>query len=42
MKAKLKARFFPSSYIQDSYAQLYNLTQESMSMDEYKREFENS
>ena len=39
VKAKLKARFVPSSYVQDSYVQLYNLTQGSMSMDEYTREF---
>ena len=39
VKAKLKARFVPSSYFQDSYAQLYNLTQGSTSMDEYTREF---
>ena len=40
MKSKLKAWFLPSCYIQDSYAQLHNLTQESMSVDEYTREFE--
>jgi len=40
MKAKLKARFSPSSYIQDSYSQLHNLTQRDMSVDEYIREFE--
>jgi len=40
MKTKLKARFLPSSYVRDSYAQLHNLTQGSMSVDEYTREFE--
>jgi len=29
-----------TSYIQDSYTQLHNLTQGSMSVDEYTREFE--
>jgi len=40
MKNKLKARFLPSSYIQDSYAQLHNLTQGTMCLDKYTREFE--
>jgi len=40
MKTKLKARFLPSSYVQDSYTQLHNLTQDHMSVDEYAREFE--
>ena len=40
MKAKLKAQFLPSSYVQDNYAQLHNLTQWSMSVDKYAREFE--
>jgi len=40
MKAKLKSRFLPSSYIQDSYGQFHNLTQGSMSVDEYTKEFE--
>jgi len=40
MKAKLKARFMPSSHIQDSCSQLHNLTQGGMSVDEYTREFE--
>ena len=40
MKTELKAWFLPSSYNQDSYAQLHNLTQGSMSVDEYTREFE--
>jgi len=34
-KTKLKARFLPSSYVQESYAQLHNLTQGHMSVDEY-------
>jgi len=40
MKTKLKARFLPSSYVQDSFAQLYNLTQGSMSAEEYTGEFD--
>jgi len=40
MKTKLNARFLPSSYVRDSYAQLHNLTQGSMSVEEYTREFE--
>ena len=40
MKVKLKARFLPSSYFQDSYARLHNLTQGSMSVDECTREVE--
>jgi len=40
VKTKLKRQFLPSSYIHDSYAQLHNLTQGSMSLDEYTREFE--
>jgi len=40
MKTKLKARFFPSSHVRDSYAQLHILTQDHMSVDEYTREFE--
>ena len=40
MKSKLKDRFLPSSYHQDSYSQLHNLTQGSMSVEEYAREFE--
>ena len=40
MKAKLKARFLPPSYIQDNYSLLHNLVQGDMSVDEYTREFE--
>jgi len=40
IKSKLKARFLPSSYIQDSYSQLHNLAQGNMSVNEYTREFE--
>jgi len=40
MKAKLNAQFLPASYIQDSYAQLHNLTQWNISVDEYTRQFE--
>ena len=40
MKTKLKARFLPSSYVLDSYAQLHNLTQDHMSVNGYTREFE--
>jgi len=40
MKFKLKAQFLPSLYVQDSYAQLHNLTQGSISIDEYTREFD--
>jgi len=40
MKAKLKARFLPTSHVQDNYSQLHNLVQGEMSVDEYTREFE--
>jgi len=40
MKAKLKSRFLPPTYIQDSYSQLHNLTQGSLNVEEYTREFE--
>jgi len=39
MKNKLKAQFLASSYIQNSYAYQHNLTQGSISVDEYTREF---
>jgi len=40
MKSKLKNRFLPSSYLQDRYSYLHNLTQGSMSIEEYIKEFE--
>jgi len=40
MKAKLKARFLPPNYIQNNYSSLHNLTQGTMSVEEYTREFE--
>ena len=40
MKAKLKGRFLPPNYIQANYALLHHLTQGSLSVEEYTREFE--
>ena len=40
MKAKLKARFLPPSYLQDNYSKFHNLPQGEMSVDEYTTEFE--
>ena len=40
MKSKLKDRFLPLSYLQDSDSQLHNLTQGTISVEEYTREFE--
>ena len=40
MKEKLKAKFLPPHYLQDNYTKLYNLKQESKSVEEYTREFE--
>ena len=40
MKPKLKARFLPPNYIQNSYVALHHLTQSSMSVEEHTREFE--
>ena len=40
MKSKLKAWFLPSSYIQDSYSQLHNLTQGDLNVAGYTRELE--
>jgi len=40
MKAKLKARFLPPTYVQDCYSQCYNLTQGNMNVEEYTCEFE--
>jgi len=39
MKAKIKSWFLPPSYLQDSYFQLHNLIQGSISVEEYTREF---
>ena len=40
MKAKLKGRFLPPNYVQANYALLHHLTQGTMSVEEYTREFE--
>jgi len=40
MKTKLKAWFLPPNYSQNNYSTLHNLTQGSMSVEEYTREFE--
>jgi len=40
MKAKLKSLFLPFSSLRDSYFQLDNLIEGSLSMEEYIREFE--
>jgi len=40
MKTKLKARFLPPTYIQNNYFLLHPLTQGTMSVEEYTREFE--
>ena len=40
MKSKLKSRFLPVVYLQDSYSQLHNLTQGNLTFEEYTREFE--
>jgi len=40
MKSKLRSRFLPATYIQDSYSQLHNLTQGNLTIEEYTREFE--
>jgi len=40
MKSKLKARFFPPTYVQDCYPQLHHLNQGNLSVEEYTREFE--
>jgi len=39
MKAKLKSRFLPLTYIHDSCSQLHDLTQGSLNVEEYTREF---
>ena len=40
MKSKLKSRFLPLTYLQDSYSQLNNLSQGNLTSEEYTREFE--
>jgi len=40
MKSKLKSRFLPAMYLQDSYSQLHSLTQGNLIVEEYIREFE--
>ena len=40
MKSKLRSRFPPLTYIQDSYSQLHNLTQGNLNVEEYTHEFE--
>ena len=40
MKTKLKARFLPPTYIRNNYSLLHHLTQNSMSVEEYTKEFE--
>ena len=40
MKAKMKARFLPSMYVQDQYMLFHHLQQGKMNVEEYTREFE--
>ena len=40
METTFKARFLPSTYIQNNYSVLHHLTQRSMSVEEYTKEFE--
>ena len=40
MKSKMKARFSPSTYVQDNYMLFHYLTQGKMNVEEYTREFE--
>jgi len=40
MKTKLKSQFLLVSYLQDSYSHLYNLTQGTIIIKEYIKEFE--
>jgi len=40
MKEKLKAKFLPPHYLQANYTKLYNLRQETRSVEQYTREFE--
>ena len=40
LKSKLKARFLPSTYVQDFNSQLHHLNQDNLSVEEYTRQFE--
>jgi len=40
MKFELKAQFLPPTYIQNNYSLLHHITQGTMSVEEYTREFE--
>jgi len=40
MKAKMKARFLPSTYVQDQYMLFHHLNQAKISVEEYTREFQ--
>ena len=40
METTFKARFLPSTYIQNNYSVLHHLTQRSMSVEECTKEFE--
>ena len=40
MKSKLKGHFLPPPYLQDNYYQLHNLSQGTMGVEEYTREYE--
>ena len=40
MRTKLKGRFLPPPYLQDNYSKLHNLQEGSLSVKEYRREFE--
>jgi len=40
MKEKMKARFLPSTYVQDQYMLFHHLNHSKMSVEEYTREFE--
>jgi len=40
IKSKMKARFLPSTYVEDRYMLFHHLTQGKMNVEEYTREFE--
>ena len=40
LKSKLKARFLPSTYVQDFNSQLHHLNQDNLSVEEYTCQFE--